>query len=256
MAKPIIGAQLYTLREFCKTIDGVAHTFERVKKIGYTAVQISGFGPVDPKDVAKVVKDSGLKVAVTHMGWPRFQTQLDQIIEEHKMWGCKHTAVGGLPSEYFCLEGVTRFINELKPIAAKLAANGLDFSYHNHHHEMAKYEGKTWLDRLYDDTTGDLLKGEIDTYWIQAGGGSPVAYLKKLAGRMPVIHFKDMIILPNHEVRMAEIGEGNLDWAGIIKNATAGGVEYALVEQDNCYGRDPFESLEISYRNLRKMGLK
>jgi sugar phosphate isomerase/epimerase len=54
---------------------------------------------------------------------------------------------------------------------------------------------------------------------------------------------------------MAEIGEGNLNWSAIIDACDAAGVEYALVEQDQTYDRTPFEALEISYNNLREMGL-
>ena len=57
------------------------------------------------------------------------------------------------------------------------------------------------------------------------------------------------------KVRMAEVGEGNLNWSAILKAASDGGVEYVLVEQDQCYERDPFDSLAISLRNLRAMGL-
>jgi sugar phosphate isomerase/epimerase len=62
-----------------------------------------------------------------------------------------------------------------------------------------------------------------------------------------------MAVGPEREQRMAEIGEGNLNWPAIFKAARAGGVEWVLVEQDTCYGRDPFESLEISYKNLKKL---
>jgi sugar phosphate isomerase/epimerase len=256
MSKPILGAQLYTLRDFCKTAPDLAETFGKVAKIGYTSVQISGIGPIDPKEVARIIQDSTLKVAVTHMGWDRFLKELDKVIEIHKMWGCEHLAIGGLPGEYFSAEGVGRFIDELTPVAAKLAREGMDFSYHNHNHELAKYGGKCWLDRLYETAPAEVLKAELDTYWIQAGGGEPTAYLRKCAGREPVVHFKDMLIMPNREVRMAEIGEGNLNWPGIIRACEEGGVQYALIEQDTCYGRDPFESLAISYRNLRAMGLR
>jgi len=254
MDKPIIGAQLFTVRESTKTIEGVAETFRKIKDIGYTCVQVSGFGPVDPKDVAGIVEDSGLKVAVTHMGWPRFLNELDAVIEEHKMWGCKHTAIGSLPGEYFREDGIKRFLDELAPVAERLAAEGMDFSYHNHNRELAKHGGRTWLGALYEDSDPAMLKAEIDTYWIQAGGGSPAAWLRKCAGRIPVIHLKDMSMTPEREMRMAEIGEGNLDWPGIFAAAEEGGTEYMLVEQDQCYERDPFESLAISYRNLREMG--
>ena len=250
-----IGAQLYTVREFTKTIDGIRQTFEKVRKIGYQAVQVSGFGQVDPKEVAKVVADSGLAVACTHMAWSRFKGELDAVIAEHKMWNCKHPAIGGLfDKEYAGADGLKKFLDELPPVAHKLAAEGMDFSYHNHSHEMARIGTKTWLQELYDQASPHDLKAEIDVYWIAHGGGDPAAWLDMCAGRMPVIHFKDMVIV-DKEQRMAEVGEGNLNWPRIIEAARKGGVEYALVEQDNCYGKDPFECLATSYRNLRAMGL-
>jgi sugar phosphate isomerase/epimerase len=80
--------------------------------------------------------------------------------------------------------------------------------------------------------------------------------VKKCAGREPLIHLKDMAIGTNREQRTVEVGEGNLNWPAILKEARDGGVEWYLVEQDNTYGRDPFDSMAISYRNLKAMGLR
>ncbi len=109
---------------------------------------------------------------------------------------------------------------------------------------------------LYDMSSPEHLKAEIDTYWIQAGGGDPAEWVRKCAGREPLLHLKDMCVTTDREIRMAEIGEGNLNWPAILSAAEEGGVEFALVEQDSCYDRDPFECLEISYRNLCTMGYK
>jgi sugar phosphate isomerase/epimerase len=255
MLKNVVGAQLYTAREYTKTLSGIAETLKKVADIGYTAIQISGFGPADPKEVAKLVENNGLTVAATHMSWPMFLNDLDQVIETHKMWNCVHPAIGGLPREYRGLDGLKRFLDELAPIAQKLSAEGMDFSYHNHNHELVKYGGKTWLSMLYEQADPDVLKAEIDTYWIQAGGGDPAAWVAQCAGREPLLHLKDMIVTPQREQRFAEIGEGNLNWPAIMAAAKKGGVEWYLVEQDQCYERDPFESLAISYRNLVAMGL-
>ena len=108
---------------------------------------------------------------------------------------------------------------------------------------------------LYEQAPPEMLKAEIDVFWIQAGGGDPAAWIRKCAGREPILHLKDMAMGPDREQRMAEIGEGNLNWPAILQAAEESGVEWYLVEQDNCYDRDPFESLAISYRNLRAMGL-
>jgi len=256
MTKPVIGAQLYTLREYEKTLPDIVKTLKKVAAIGYKTVQVSGFGLVDPKEVAKAAKDAGLRIVSTHTSWSRFMNELDQVIAEHKLWNCPHPAIGGLPDEYFSEEGAKRFLDELAPIAGRLNKAGLDFSYHNHNHELVKYGGKTWLAQIYDGAAPALLKAELDTYWITAGGGDPAGWIKRCAGRIPLLHCKDMMVTREREQRFAEVGEGNLNWKSILEQAEQSGVKYLLVEQDNCYGRDPFESLAISYKNLASWGYK
>jgi sugar phosphate isomerase/epimerase len=256
MTKPVIGAQMYTVRGFCKTLPDIRESLRKVSQAGFTAVQFSGFGPADPKDLAKTAADLGLTVASTHTGWDRFRQELDAVVEDHKLWGCRHLAIGGLPGSYFTEEGVRQFLDELAPIAARLASEGMDFSYHNHNHELAKHGSRTWLAALYESADPAVLKAELDTYWITAGGGDPAEWVRKCAGREPLLHLKDMAVTAKREIRMAEVGEGNLNWPAILKAAEEGGVKYLLVEQDECYGRDPFESLAISRRNLAQMGYR
>ena len=40
----------------------------------------------------------------------------------------------------------------------------------------------------------------------------------------------------------------------IIEAGLESGAQYFLVEQDDVYGRDPFDCLKTSAENLRKMG--
>ncbi len=255
MLENVVTAQLYTVREYCQDIQGVANTLEKVADIGYSAIQISGFGDVDPKEVAKIAKDNGLTIASSHTSWDRFLNELDAVIEEHLIWECKHPAIGGLFRGYDGPDGVKKFLDELAPVAEKLAEHDMDFSYHNHNHEFVKYDGVTWLEMLYDWGDPNILKAEIDTYWVQAGGADPAYWVKKCAGREPLLHLKDMAVTEEREQRFAEIGEGNLNWPRILDAAQEGGVEWYCVEQDQCYEHDPFESLAISYRNLNEMGL-
>ena len=255
MQENVVGAQLYTLREYLKTIEDLRTTLKKVADIGYTAVQISGFGPMDAKDVARAMEDSGLTVAATHIDWAQLLDDVDTVIEEHKMWSCRHVAIGGLSDEYYSIDGMKKFLDELAPVAERLAAEGMDFSYHNHSHELARHGDRTWLEMLYEQADPKHLKAEIDTYWIQHGGGDPAQWVRRCAGREPLLHLKDMVITAEREQRYAEIGEGNLNWEEILGAAADGDVEWYLVEQDECYDRDPFESMAISYRNLRGMGL-
>ncbi len=248
--------QLYTVRDFCKTLPDLTMSLKKIKAIGYTTVQISSLGPMDPKVVAKTVEDAGLTVSATHCNWQEFLEDLDGLVERHRLWKCRHAAVGTLPGVYYSLEGLKRFVDELAPVAQKLAAAGMDFSYHNHHKELMRFGEKTWLNLLYEQASPDQLKAEIDTYWIQAGGGDPALWVRKMSGRQPLLHLKDMSVSPQKEVRFAPVGEGNLNWPAILEAARQGGVEYYLVEQDSTYEADPFECLATSYRNLVKMGLR
>lgn len=259
MPNLVVGAQLYSCRQFCQTLPDIAETLSKIRAIGYTAVQISGFGPVPPQAVAELVARAGLVVAGTHMAWSSFLSDLDAVIETHRLWNCPHAAIGALPEEYRCREGLERFLRELPPVAEKLAAAGIDFSYHNHAHEFIRLGGagedarKTWLAALYDRADATHLKAELDTYWIAAGGGDPAAWIRRCAGRQPLLHLKDMVILPGQGQRFAPVGEGNLNWPAILSAAADSGVQWCLVEQDDCYGESCFDVLETSYRNLRAM---
>ena len=256
MSMPTAAVTLFTLRDFCKTIEEITTTLARIKEIGYDAFQISAIGPVDPVELGKVVADSGMTCCITHMGWNRFKDDLDGVIADHHAWGCKHTCIGILPEEYNDLDGVSRFLEELAPIAEALAAEGLDFSYHNHSHELIQLEdGETWLGKLYRLAPHEMLKAELDTYWIQHGGGDPAQWIRDNAGRVPVLHFKDFQMTSEGQ-RFAPVGEGNLNWPAIVAAAQDAGTEYCVCEQDHCWGEDPFISVETSYRNMKAMGLQ
>ncbi len=255
MPDTVLAAQMYTLREFTKTPEDIAATLKKVREIGYGAIQISAFGPVDPAELAKMLSDTGLTVASTHTGWGRFVDEIDKVIEEHQLWGCKHPAIGGMPKEHRSAEGAVTFAALATDVGRKLAGAGMDFSYHNHNFELRKADGKTWLELLYDNADPAVVKAEIDTYWIQAGGGDPAEWIRRCAGRIPVLHLKDMIMGEDGQ-RFAEIGEGNLNWPAILAAARDADVEWYCIEQDRCYDRDPFDSLKISLDNLHEMGLQ
>ena len=249
------GAQLYTVREHTQTPKDVAQSLSKVAEVGYRAVQVSAFGPIPPQEVARMAADNGLEIAATHFGWDEFRGNLGHLIEVHQMWGCRHAAIGGLPGEYFQVGGAARFARELAPIAERLAAAGIDFSYHNHSHELVRYGATTWLQQVYTAAPREHLNAELDVYWLAAGGADPAQWIGDLGARQPIIHFKDMVVLPDRTQRFAPVGAGNLNWPRIVAACRGAGVEWALVEQDQTYGADPFAELAASLRFLQGMGI-
>jgi sugar phosphate isomerase/epimerase len=249
----VIGAQLYTVREFTQTPEGIAETLKKVREIGYEAVQVSGFGPIDKQELKRMLDGEGLVCASTHIQFGDMREEFDRVVDEHKTLGCDYPAIGGMPGDYRNDEGYHRFAREASEVAAKLKEHGMTFGYHNHSWELQKSGDRLVLELLMDECSDDVTF-EIDTYWIQHGGGCPATWVRKASGRIPLLHLKDMAIQDGEQI-MAEVGEGNLDWEGILAAAKASGVEWYLVEQDHCQ-RDPFESLAISLRNMKRMGLK
>jgi len=225
----------------------------KVKALGYDAVQLSALGPIDPQALKQILDDAGLTVCATHVSYERMRDDTAAVVDEHGLWNCKHVAIGGLPAEYRNQEGYHRFAREASTVARRLVDAGLTFGYHNHSFELEKFDGQTGLEILYGESDPDVFTSEIDTYWLQHGGADPAQWLRKLRGRAPIVHLKDMAVKDNTPI-MAEVGEGNLNWEAILSACKEAGVGWYIVEQDFCQ-RDPFESLGMSLRNLRAMGL-
>ena len=255
MTNSVIAAQLYTVRDACKTAAELAATLKRIREIGYQAVQISGIGPIDPHDVKRILNDTGLHCCITHIGLDTMRNEFDAVIEKHRLWNCPYSAIGGFfPKEPFDLNLWQGFVDQYNQLVAKYAAAGLQIGYHNHSHELTRIGQTTPLHILVSGLLAPAFI-EIDTYWITHGGGDPIEWINRCTGRLPFIHLKDMAIVSGQQ-RMAPVGEGNLNMAGIIASATRAGTRWFIVEQDDCYGRDPFDCLATSFRNLRELGLR
>lgn len=247
-----IGAQLFTVRDFLKTPADIASTFRRIREMGYEVAQFSGAPIGDAKELRKMADDAGLKLICTHIPYTDFQNNLAKVIEQHHILGCTHAGVGSMPPEYRNREGYFTFAKEFDAIAKELKKEGLGATYHNHRFELERFDGKTGLDILIEQS--ETFTFLLDTYWIQAGGGDPAAYIRAMKGRIDLIHFKDMQIIDDAQI-MAEIMEGNLNWDAILEECKQDEqIKYYFVEQDVCQ-RDPFESLRISFANLaRRLG--
>jgi sugar phosphate isomerase/epimerase len=251
-----LGVQMFTLRKYTQNAADLDRALARVRDIGYRSIQVSAFGPIPAPQVADLCATHELEIGGTHVAWERFQNDLDNVIAEHQLWRCRHAAIGLIPPQrYLSISGLTRFLEELEPIARQLGDEGIDFSYHNHSHEFVHFDGKPWLQHLIERAAADVLKMELDTHWIVAGGADPVPWIEDVGRRMPLLHLKDFAVNDEFKRVFAAVGDGNMNWPAILGAAKAQPIEYYFVEQDACYGEDEFECLERSYRFLNGFGL-
>jgi len=245
---------LFTLRDFVKTREDTLRTFDKIAEIGYKSVQVSGMSKdvMPAEDIASELKQRGIRICATHEPGDDILNNTDQVIERLKKLGTKHTAYP-FPRgvDVYSPEAVRSWISKLDEAGQKLKEAGLSLSYHNHHIEFLHIDGKTILDHIYEGTSPDHLKAELDTYWVQRGGGCILSWIAKMKNRMPLLHIKDFCLTAEKEPDFAEIGDGNMDFPSIIKAAEASGCESFVVEQDTCHG-DPFDSIAQSFAYIKE----
>lgn len=256
-----IGAQLYTVRKYCDTLEGLDDTLKRVADIGYTSVQLSGICDYDCCWMAKKLKEYGLSADITHFKYDKIVNDTENTVAFHKAMGTKYIGLGSVSNfkKSRCdMKLMYKFMEDVALAVDKIYDSGCKFMYHNHNMEFIRLDdGRNVLELLCDSFPAEKFGITLDTYWVQAGGADPVFWIRKLKGRVNCVHFKDMVYNgADFAVRMAPIGQGNMNYPEILKACEDAEVEYAYVEQDNCYDEDPFDCLRKSYEYLSSYGLK
>lgn len=239
-----IGVQLYTIRDFLHTEEETKISFEKLKKLGYDQVQTAGT-PFSYERFGALAKESGLEIVGTHDNFDLMCNDVQKAIANHEALGTKLMGIGGFfKSEKKDYED---FIQAANLVAKNIAPYGYKFTYHNHSHEFRKLDGQLIMDLLAEGLDKDHTSFVLDTYWVQHGGADVRHWIEKLAGRIDILHLKDMAKSPdnNPPQYITEIGNGNLYWEGILETALKTGVRYFVVEQDTCPG-NPFDSLKQS----------
>ena len=246
-----LAVQLWTVRETLKTPKEIGATLEKIRKIGYAGVELAGLGPIGTAELRALLDDTELACISAHKPYDRVVKETDDLAGEMTALGAKFVACASLPKAMHSEAGFREGAKGLNKAGAKLAAKGITLAYHNHGFEFERFGDKLGIEILYGESDPANLKAQLDTFWVQNGGASPAAWVKRLSGRLPMLHLKDAGVIGG---RMAqyEIGEGNLDWGAILPAAREGGTEWFIVELGNA-PHEPIESLRISFENLKNM---
>ncbi len=247
-----IALQLYTMRDPAR--DDLAGTLKKIRAIGWEYVQWSGMPDIPADQIREALDDAGLKAVACHCAMEPFEQDFDAAVRFWKTVGVSDVAPGGMMQD--CRESSEAWLRgakRLDTLGAKLNSAGMRLSYHNHDSEFRTFEGDTQraLDVLYEATGAKNLYAELDLAWVRVGGADPAAYMRKYAGRCPLIHAKDLAQerRDGHAV-FTPLGEGVLDWPSIFDAGREAGVEWYIYEQDTC-DIDPFECAQISFEFLK-----
>jgi sugar phosphate isomerase/epimerase len=277
---PRIGVQMMMLKNEVEA-SGPYEVLRRLQAIGFSAVEVSQI-PMTTQNLAEMRRakdelgtDFGALSAGLEAG-PNDSLVDDypKIVADARTLGASRLRIGMMPFAAMAShDALLAFCRQAEEVAVRLAGDGLTLYYHNHHLEFATRGGTSILDIIR--AAAPTMRLEIDVHWVQRGGKDPVRTLQKYAGLVDLVHLKDYRVgeLPSTAfealqggdhagfmqaftgvVQFGEVGEGNLDWTGIIDQALASGAQYLLIEQDDQYGRDPFHCLQTSRDNLVALG--
>lgn len=260
MSSTKLAVQMYTIRDFTKTVDDLKASIEKIAKMGYTGVQVSAVGClndglISASEIKSILDDNGVKCVATHRNLVDLLNKTDEEIQLHKDLGCDYVAFGGMfGNEPYpqTVAGYRKFLADSKDAIAKFKAAGIKFGHHNHAHEFLRPEldGPRLYDVLIDEGDDDLMI-EADLFWVWHGGESPIKHIKRCPNRLDVIHLKDKAFYTDEKNPngIAPIGEGNMPWDEIIPACEKMGVQWYCIEHDVC-PRDPFDCLESSFKYL------
>ncbi len=247
-----VALQVYSIREEAE--QDFAKAMQEVKKMGYDGVELAGLYGHSPEEIRDILSETGLIPISAHVSYQEFQRDMQGTVHNYAVIGCKYVAIPNLPEKQrYGSEHFEEFMKNIPAISQACREAGITLLYHNHDFEFRKTEdGEYVLDYMYRIHGGEVLQVELDTCWTKFAGEEPAAYMKKYAGRLPIVHLKDYSLEKGFEFRA--VGKGILDFPAILEQAAAGSSEWVVVEQDGHPQYSAMEDARLSREYLSSQG--
>ncbi|WP_229191148.1 sugar phosphate isomerase/epimerase family protein [Bradyrhizobium brasilense] len=225
-------------------------TIRHVAKLGYNELEFAGVLGASRKRTRRLLAELGISSPSAHVAFSVLKTDLARTLDLCSEMNFRYLVCPWID------EHERQDANDWKRISALLNRIGetarryrVILAYHNHDFEfMPLQSGELPYDIILERTDPDLVKLELDVYWVTKGKGDPSRYLRRFPQRFPLLHLKDMA----KDGSITEVGAGVIDFVSILRAAKISGTRHYFVEQD--YSADPIASITKSYLYLR--GLK
>ncbi|MBQ9760587.1 MAG: sugar phosphate isomerase/epimerase [Clostridia bacterium] len=253
-----LGFQMYTIRDYLMDADIADVALAKLKKVGYSEIHTAHMPTyIDDETLGALCKKNGIDIIGSHYYWDKIVETPEAVMDTHDKWGTKNVGIGGMPQAARTdLGELKAFIKQFNETAEIYAKRGFKLTYHHHNFEFSRIDGyKTIMDLLVEGFDPATTSFVLDTCWVSAGGGDVVDWMEKLAGRIDILHLKDMALKKEEKKFypfITEVGHGNLSWDPIIKAAERIGVTNYVVEQDNNFTPDSLASLTFAANFLKK----
>lgn len=241
-----IGLQLYTVRFLMKKdFEG---TLTKVAEVGYQEVEFAGYFNHSPQDIRAILDRHGLTAPSAHIDYEVLGDKWPGTLEAAKAIGHTYIVCPSIPDKLHNLDGWKQAAQTFNHAAEASHRAGIQFAFHNHDEVFKKIDGKVPYDVLLAASDPNLVKMEMDLFWIIKGGGDPLHYFDLYPGRFPLVHVKGM----DKNGNMADVsGNGAIDWKRIFAQSDKAGIQHYFVEHDE--PKAPFDSIRNSYEYLKNL---
>jgi sugar phosphate isomerase/epimerase len=235
------GIQAFTFRKSFPL--GVAETLDTIKMMGFTELE-GGGGKMPPEEFKKLCDERGISIPSTGVGYDQLVKDPLDVATKAKALGAKYVMCAwiGHTKGNFSLENAKKAVADFNAAGKVLHENGVTFCYHVHGYEFQPYEKGTLLDYIIANTNPDYVSFEMDVLWTQFGGGDPVGLLKKYGKRWKLMHLKDLrkgvpkdLTGGTSEENDVPLGTGEIDIAGILRQAKKVGIEHYFIEDESSH---------------------
>lgn len=255
--KKPLAIQLYTIRDAVS--DDLEKALEKLAALGFTALEIYGYnGSFFGKsrtEFQAVLKNTGFKVISSHHTTGMMDKSKgtllnawEQAVDDLNFIGSKYMVCSYLFPEERTIGNFKKLPELLEKSGKVTKSSGIQFAYHNHDFEFEKWDNTiNTYDFILENTSPDIVKMELDLYWISKAGLDPLDYFEKYPGRFPLWHVKDM---QKNTRDFTEVGNGTIDFKRIFEAGKKAGLKHWFLEQDSS-DKDIFESIAISKEYIR-----
>ncbi len=240
------GVQLYTVRDsMAKDVD---KTLQAIAGIGYKEVEFAGYFTHSATEIRDMLDRYGLVSPSSHVNGETVQSDPQAFVDYAAEVGHDYVTIAYMQEENRqSADDWKRWAEVCNRLGEVCRANGMRAGYHNHDFEFQAVDGVVPFEVLVSETDADLLDFEIDFFWVTEGGRDVLEVLAMAPERMTMSHIKDR----NVAGHMVDVGDGEIDFAGILASPAAGSMKHCFVEHDA--PEDPFRTVAASHRVLKSI---
>lgn len=246
------GIQLYTLRDIIG--DDPKGVIQSLAEFGYTQIEsyegsMGIFWGMSNTEFKQFLEDQGLTMISTHANvFQNYEEKVNQLAEIRVPYIiCPYVGPQESIDDFYSL---AEQFNEMGRIANDA---GIKFAYHNHAYSFEELDGEIPQVVMMENTDPELVKYQMDIYWVVAAGEDPKEWFQRYPNRFTSGHVKDYSGGENPESVI--LGTGTIDYPSVLDVAEQNGMEYFIVEQEAYTDTTPLDAAREDAEYMKNLDI-